>query len=587
MRAKACVRCRQWKVGCDSDVAGAEGCSRCRSLSLTCVFDSSFHRTPKRRRLAELQSEVEELRQLTGTQSAVQQSGNSIVSPPAAPSVVSLDQATSTAPTDGPSGSAVPNLPSPSNTLESHAPSWTDGNGSTADGALQPQSTQQTLQTYSLQSQSLTDRVCLGDVQLSAAQVNELFRIYFTRCHPYLPFSICQSIEAIYQKSPLLFWVICATASPDAVRNQLEQPVRTLIGRVLDPTEGSTETVQALLILCMWPFPFTDQKSDPSFIYGGIATQIAQQIGLHRPGIDFETSNTSRGGLESGTQAKEEDVIRTTTWMACFIVNQILSSRLGVPATLLADFSLLSSLSNVGISPQLAHLCAISHLTVESAQAVGSRASNFSGLADPAPRISLINVFARQFDDLRKKRSLQETPSDIEEIFFLSSMLQLWSFALHDDVPISSDSFTIFQRAREDAIRLIQVACEKNLALVPFYTCRSVCYAALILYQIALSPYAVKDELRDDHIQRAQQALAALKSPNLSQFLVTVTSPENREEFLARRDKRISHRWKMGASLVFDSRRTYFSLLQSSFFFCPEVLDLDGFLFEGPNEPLE
>ncbi|KAK5061536.1 hypothetical protein LTR84_008080 [Exophiala bonariae] len=381
-----------------------------------------------------------------------------------------------------------------------------------------------------------------------------------------------QSPDEVYNRCPLLFWIICSAASPDAYRAQLEDPVRAEICQILDPSTSTVEAVQALLILCMWPFPFVSQKSDPSFIYGGIATQMALQIGLHRPATDYPLNSDSRNG-------KEDEDIRCTTWIACFIVNQILASRLGVPSSVLADHSLLTSLENPSVPARLSLLCRISHLTVESSQAIGARASNGSGLADPIPRMSLINVFARQFDELRRKNLPQE--SDMEEIFFLGSILQLWSFALHDDIPLSSESFHIVQRAREDAIRLIQLAQEKKLSLAPFYICRSVCYAALVLYHIKLSPYAVQDELLDDHIIRAQEALQLVKSPNMPQFLATVTSPENKQEFIARRDKNCSHRWKMGASLVFDANCAYSNVLRSSVYFCPEFLDLDGLLFEG------
>ncbi|KIY01298.1 uncharacterized protein Z520_02850 [Fonsecaea multimorphosa CBS 102226] len=536
MRAKACIRCRQWKVGCDADVAGPEGCTRCRSVNATCVFGANFRRTPKRRMLAELQDEVTRLRALT--------------------SVLT---------TDGPVGQ------SPTTSLETNASSWGAENTSTAIAPIPP------IQQPIIPGPSQYYKGN-GQVQLTATQANELFRIYFSRCHPYLPFQMCRSVETTYDRCPLLFWVVCAVASTDIdARPQFEEIVRGQVACVLDPKNGSVEVIQALLILSMWPFPFKSQRSDPSFVYGALACQIALQIGLPRPAVTCP-------GSANSSATNEDQGVRTTTWIACFIVNQILASRLGVPATIFADYALLSSLDDASVPPQLSHLCSISHLTVESAHAIGARAVNVSGLADPVPRISLINIFAQQFDELRKSRF--PAPSDIEEIFFLSSMLQLWSFALHNDVPISPDTFYIVQRARQDAIRLIQVACEKNLSLVPFYIHRSVCFAALLLYHIKLSPYGVNDELLDDHISRAQQALQSRTGPDLGQFLRTLTSPENRGEFIARRDKNSSYRWKMGAALTFDSAHAYVNMTQSDALFFPELLDLDGFLFETPATEL-
>ncbi|OAP57387.1 hypothetical protein AYL99_08125 [Fonsecaea erecta] len=538
MRAKACIRCRQWKVGCDADVAGPDGCTRCRSVNTKCVFGANFRRTPKRRMLAELQDEVTRLRALT--------------------SVLT---------TEAPVGE------SPTTSLETNASSsWGADNTSTAIVAVP------SIQQPIIPGPNLCYKANNSQLHLTATQANELFRIYFTRCHPYLPFHMCRSVETVYDRCQLLFWVICAVASTDTARPQLAEIVRDQVSSVLDPNNGSVEVVQALLILSLWPFPFKSQRSDPSFMYGALACQIALQIGLPRPAVTCPESINANA-------TNEDQEVRTTTWIGCFVVNQILASRLGVPATIFADYALLSSLDDPSVSPQLSHLCSISHLTVESAHAIGARAVNISGLADPIPRISLINIFAQQFDELRKTRL--PNPSDIEEIFFLSSMLQLWSFALHNDVPISPDTFYIVQRARQDAIRLIQLACEKNLCLVPFYTYRSVCFAALLLYHIKLSPYGVSDELLDDQIARAQQALQSRTGPDLAQFLKTLTSPENRDEFIARRDKNSSHRWKMGAALTFDSAHAYANLTRSDALFFPELLDLDGFLFENPTTMLE
>jgi hypothetical protein len=421
-----------------------------------------------------------------------------------------------------------------------------------------------------LQGLCITDK-SIDDVHLTASHVNELFRIYFARCHPYLPFSMCRSIEAIYDRCPMLFWVICAVASPDSARTRFEAPVRTLMLDVLDlRKESGVEMVQAILILCMWPFPFNSQKADSSFIYSGLATQISLGLGLHRPAVDagFGTESTT-------TERQGDEEIRRTTWLACFVVAQIQASRRGVPATVSADYSLLSSLDDPAVPRDLSHLCYISHLTVDATQALGARGSNTTGLVEPSARISMINVFGRQFEDLRRQRFPQ--PTEIVEIFYLTSRLQLWSFALHNDVPVTANSVQIVYQAREDAIRLIQVACEKNLSLVPFYTRRSVCYAALLLYRIKLGSYGCQDDMIEHHIDTARQALSTSEGPSVGQFLATVTSPDNMDAFTrASGDKDSPHRSRMGAFLVYDFHRVYTNLRQANVFLSSEFLDFDN-----------
>ncbi|KIW46493.1 uncharacterized protein PV06_02162 [Exophiala oligosperma] len=550
MKAKACTRCRQWKVGCDADVSGPQGCTRCREHGTPCTFDRTFRRTAKRTKLAEMQSELAELRKLAAAKSTSTAKGKGTATdqlpdkataaakgaPPASlsPTRTNISAESSTTPVIVPDGPPCPPI-------------------STTDSAI------------------LLDGLCiadkyLGDVQLTASHVNELFRIYFTRCHRYLPFRICRSIEAIYERCPLLFWVICAVASADTARSQFEAPVRCLIADVLDPHKSSTvEMVQALLILCMWPFPFANQKTDSSFIYSGLATQISLSIGLHRPAVDagFGLDNNEDTTDHRHYHGKDYEEIRRTTWLACFIVAQIQASRRGVPATVVADYPLLYSLDNPAVPPELSHLCYISHLTVDATHALGARGSNSAGLVEPSARISLINVFGKQFDDVRRQRFPR--PSDVVEIFYLSSRLQIWSFALHNDVPMTANSVQIICQAREDAMRLIQIACEMNLSLVPFYTRRSVCYAALLLCRIKLGPYGWEDDMIDLHVERAQEALGVSEGPKLSQFIAFVTSPDNKEAFVqASVDKSSPHRSRLGAFLVFDFHQVYMDIQQSS-----------------------
>jgi hypothetical protein len=414
------------------------------------------------------------------------------------------------------------------------------------------------------------------DIHLAASYVNELFRIYFTRCHPHLPFTMNQSIEAIHDKCPMLFWVICAVASPKSTRSKFESPVRALVSNVLDPSMGYTvETVQALLILCTWPFAFANQKTDASFMYSGIATQISLSLGLHRPTMDPESKDATSDDCV-------DEKIRRTTWLACFIVTQIQASRRGVPATVIADCSLLSCLDNPTLPQALCHLCSIAHLTVEAAHALGVRGSDTSGLVEPSARISLINVFARQFDDLQRRRFPK--PTDIVEIFFLSSRLQLWSFALHTDITVSANSIQIIQQARDDAVHLIQIACEKNLSLVPFYTRRSVCYAALVLCRIKLGPYDWRDSMIDHHVGRAQQALAGSEGVEFGQFIAAVSSPDNRDVYARTTGGRYSpYRSRLSAFLVLEFQRVYAELQRAKIPFPSDFLDLDTLHWMGYN----
>jgi hypothetical protein len=75
----------------------------------------------------------------------------------------------------------------------------------------------------------------LGTFRLSKTQRNELFRILFDRCHPYLPFKIRSTSETVFEKCPLVFWVTCAASSSYNVRCQLEPHIKEMIHDLLRP----------------------------------------------------------------------------------------------------------------------------------------------------------------------------------------------------------------------------------------------------------------------------------------------------------------------------------------------------------------
>ena len=284
MKAKACARCRQSKLRCDSDVKAPDACSRCQSINRPCVSDRSFQYTSKSRRLQELEAEVKRLREAVVTANST----------------------------------ALPGLGQQS----------------------------QQLTDFTLAPQCLLDK-SLGNVHLAAAQVTELFRVYFTQCHPYLPFSISTTPETIYEACPLLFWVICSVASSTDIMLELQPHIQAMIGQVVVNPPRSVEVIQSLLILCMWPFPFYSTLGDPSFLYCGIATQMALQLGLHRPSLTPEFSSR-RQVLEVA------DDVRKTTWMACYVVKQMQAGRLGVPDSIPTDFTFLRALETPEVHPWLA-----------------------------------------------------------------------------------------------------------------------------------------------------------------------------------------------------------------------------------------
>ena len=145
---------------------------------------------------------------------------------------------------------------------------------------------------------------------------------FYAHFHPQLPFLGSPRVLLLdCLACPLLFWAIIAVAtraSPTlcGLRPQLVWPIRRLASEsVLQPR--STQVVQALLLLSIWPMPYAALIDDPSWTFSGIATQKALQLGMYRP---FSTLLQQARGDEEVAQRIQR------TWITCVLVSQTYAS---------------------------------------------------------------------------------------------------------------------------------------------------------------------------------------------------------------------------------------------------------------------
>jgi hypothetical protein len=537
MKPKACARCRQAKLRCDSDIRAPEDCSRCRSANFPCVVDRNYQRVSKAKRMLELEAEVARLRQKQNTAA--------FNSNPLVANTGTSTEAPSTGPPGPTSRPARPTRPTRPHSLASASDSHVPVQFHQQQIPQTPESVNDLQPAVSIASASHFGDKSLGNVQLSAAQVNESFRVYFAQCHPYLDFSLSTSPESVFAKCPLLFWVICAIPSSTTTMLELQPGIQAMVSQIMVSPPRSVEVVQALLILCMWPFPFYSTLSEPSFLYCGIATQIALQIGLHRPSMAQEFSSRKE-------VLEVDDNVRRTTWMACFVVNQMQTARLGVPQSVSADYSFLQALENPGNSPPLVALCRISRLTAQFTTTIGANGQNLSGLLEPTTRIDMVRFFGAELETLHNEHF--PDMSQVVKISYLTSKLQLWSFVLHHDIPRTSDVIEFFHQAEHDAVSLILLASEKNLSRCPFHVTRSVLYAALILLRILVSPYARQPTVTYDQIMLASKTLSSavrVSDDHAQRWSRHV------QQLLVIRDRKQTPpvRARMSASLIYDAIR--------------------------------
>lgn len=313
---KACNECKQQKLRCDIVQTPAAVCSRCRRLGIECKVEPSFKRISKRRRNAEMEKEIADLRRRLA-------SGEHARSGEARPSD-ELSQSSEDA-FCGP-GSATSNTGRPLSVPVEPQPSLTSpltaiqGHGSILSQDGNPWR--------------------LEDVSLSRGRVSRLFEQYFRFYHPFLPLLDPQKgPEEYLNRSSLLAWTIVCVASRRAPSEpglliSLSGPYNRLLWTTITAVPQDYHVVKALCLLCTWPLPTTSQRTDATFMLSGLMMQIAMQLGLHRP-VQAEEFTTFR--MEVKGEALKD---RLQTWVVCNIVAQTVATGYGQPPSTIYDWAL-------------------------------------------------------------------------------------------------------------------------------------------------------------------------------------------------------------------------------------------------------
>jgi hypothetical protein len=157
---------------------------------------------------------------------------------------------------------------------------------------------------------------------LKAFQIMADISRFYSLYHPHFPILPDFDVFAqAYDRCPLLFWAIIAISSKYSSRfSDLYLPLSVSVPRLaanLDVAASQAlETVQALLILCWWPFPFQATINDPAWTYCGIATHRALQFGIHR--AQHHSDYFYDKYIDDRTV-----IVYQKTWLACYITNQM------------------------------------------------------------------------------------------------------------------------------------------------------------------------------------------------------------------------------------------------------------------------
>ena len=129
---------------------------------------------------------------------------------------------------------------------------------------------------------------------------------------------IQRSPHSVRNTSPLLFWAVVITACREhptyaGYFDRLIPPFKKLLGEHLVDSIRSIHTIQALLLLCTWPFPVRRQAYDPCWAQCGQAVAATLEMGLEKA---LPTWVAIAGDI-SGADV----ILRFKTWMGCFVVS--------------------------------------------------------------------------------------------------------------------------------------------------------------------------------------------------------------------------------------------------------------------------
>ncbi|KAH8817104.1 hypothetical protein F5884DRAFT_243513 [Xylogone sp. PMI_703] len=349
----ACTACRQNKSRCEK----SDGpCRRCTKFGLDCKEDPRFHRSNKNRKIDELEKRVQEFIHAIGqTNDASQAAALSIFGDLG--NAVSLEESSIVSQTTETEG--IQSLHTQEPTTYNLSPEYLDPTQSiNPNGTIDPtygltsvdsntiigpdqlfsnnlQSSQSAqCSTYIFPQQHLDpthppvrrtgstgSSFRLDSVDLSSNQADSLFNIYFTCYHAFLPFLIQKPPADVFAVSPLLFWAVITVSSrryeQDIILSRaLSGPVTQLAWETISSRPRDLSTIQALLLLCTWPFPMSSVFNQNTAIWSDISLRLAVQQGLHRP---ENPGDFNRIKCIPSPSLQPE---RIKTWAACNIVIQ-------------------------------------------------------------------------------------------------------------------------------------------------------------------------------------------------------------------------------------------------------------------------
>ncbi|KAL7911460.1 hypothetical protein GGI35DRAFT_442855 [Trichoderma velutinum] len=404
---------------------------------------------------------------------------------------------------------------------------------------------------------------CIGSVRLKNTDINDLFNMYFTSYHPFLPFlDPEQTPDEYFSKSSLLFWTILSVAARRYERDvsllrKLSSCVTKLAWEVISTRGNQLTTIQSLLLLCTWPFPTCSLLLESTPVWGDIALSMATQLGLYQPD---QPGYFSRLNCISTISLQTE---KLRTWLACTIVAHNNAAGYGSLPTTLFNFAL-TGLIRDEYFPRIAQPLKIqADLQGFFGKATRSIFDNPAEMGGSEP--TNVGPFVKALeDDLENVVQGMDETSDLTRLHYMS--VKLFLLIQHFFDPDSPERRLAVLEAYNFAVTFITYMIEADarislFAHIPVHLFRMLFTAAGAVFKLVSSSYSpdVDTELGNATLN---QAISAMRKCSVENNDVAGRHAEIMRQLWLSIDTvstpgcwqppSLVHRSRFGASLAYD-----------------------------------
>ncbi|PVI02549.1 hypothetical protein DM02DRAFT_653369 [Periconia macrospinosa] len=344
---------------------------------------------------------------------------------------------------------------------------------------------------FTKQNYTTTVTRSISSVTVNQEQIQQFFHAYFAHYHPLFPILPINTIpDAVYKACPFLFWTIISTAarhdnSDFTLLPSLLPALKDLLWSTVAIVPHTLPALQAMAILCVWPFPESSMPIDNTFLLAGILKSAAMHAGLHRPDV---LTHYSRVRLSLRTQEIREAV---RVWCCVYIAIEGIATANGHPPFITSDriIEQASATSNPFALSKTLHQSLLIQIFYNKIHTTMSDLDRLTALVAQVPRTLLLKILEIDLQTLENQ--IDDELSDWTKLLFCGAALQLRGYWIFEDEETSSRRDGII-KAYETAVQFIEKkqSLSNSTKELPFIILRTSLTAAILISKVSHSSYS-------------------------------------------------------------------------------------------------